>query len=260
MRGPHNAPMPLTPNPPWTLVSLRPQGGHGGLRAAAARHGGRLLALSPWRLQPRGDAGARQALERALAAEAVLFTSPAAVAAAAALAPLRPRPGQAWLAVGAGTARALRRHGVDRAQAPARMDSEGLLALPALAGIGSAGLVTAPGGRGMIAAWLRERGVELHRADVYERQPLAPPAAGLARLRALHGPALLALSSAEALGIVLHHWPADAAALLRRCAVVAASARLAAIAADEGLGPVHLAASARPGDLAAAAARALDAG
>ncbi|MFO7339734.1 MAG: uroporphyrinogen-III synthase [Lysobacteraceae bacterium] len=243
-----------SPRPPaWTLVSLRPRGGHDGLRRAAAARGGRVLALSPWALEARDDAATRQALEHALQAQALVFTSPAAVRAAAALRPLRSRPGQHWLAVGEGTARALRRAGVAEVAAPARMDSEGLLALPGLRGVASVGLVTAPGGRGLIAAELAGRGVEVRRADVYERVPLPPSATALARLRALRPPACLALSSAEALRVVLEQWPAEAGTLLRRCAVAAASARLAEIAGAAGFAPVAVAASARPAALAATA-------
>ena len=238
----------------WTLVSLRPRGGHDGLRHAAARHGGRLLALSPWALQPRHDDGARQQLEAALEAEVLIFTSPAAVRAAATLQPLRPRRGQQWLAVGAGSAAALRRAGVEDVQAPRRMDSEGLLALPALAGAPRVGLVTAPGGRGLIAATLAARGSEVRRADVYDRVPLPPNATALARLRALSGPACLALSSAEALERVIGHWPAEAGDALRRCAVAAASERLAVLARGHGMAPVALADDPRPAALAAAAA------
>jgi hypothetical protein len=61
------------PTPTWTLLSLRPAGGHDGMRRAAARHGGRLLALSPWTLLPCADAEATRALDAALSCEAVLF-------------------------------------------------------------------------------------------------------------------------------------------------------------------------------------------
>lgn len=237
----------------WTLVSLRPRGGHDALRRAAARHGGGLLALSPWDLQARRDADSRQALAEALQAQAVVFTSPAAVRAAAALQPLRPRRGQHWLAVGAGSAAALRRAGISGARAPARMDSEGLLALPELQAPASVGLVTAPGGRGMIPATLVARGAQLRRADVYVRVPLPPTAAALARLRALAAPAVLALSSEQALRLVMDTGPAEAAAALRRCAVAAASDRLAAIASGYGLQPVVVAGDPRPAALAATA-------
>ncbi|KAF1700770.1 uroporphyrinogen-III synthase [Pseudoxanthomonas suwonensis] len=241
------------PTPTWTLLSLRPAGGHDGMRRAAARHGGRLLALSPWTLLPCADAEATRALNAALSCEAVLFTSPAAVRAAAALRPLRPRPGQAWLGVGAGSAGALRRAGVDQVLAPGRMDSEGVLALDALQAPASVGLVTAPGGRGVIAPTLQARGAEVVRADVYRRQPLPPSPRALQSLRALQGPACLAASSGEALALVLDTWPADVAAVLRRCSVAAASERLAELARERGFARVASAGSPRPAALAALA-------
>src|SRR5690606_38148577 len=135
-----------------TVLSLRPVGGHAPLRRAAAAEGARLLALSPWRLAPRDaprDApGTAEALSRALAAPVVVFTSPAAVAHAARLQPLRVPPGAQWLAVGSGTRQALRRTGAE-ALAPERMDTEGLLGLRQLSEVDGLdiGLVTAPGGR-----------------------------------------------------------------------------------------------------------------
>src|SRR5690606_15560573 len=109
-----------------TVLSLRPVGGHAPLRRAAAAEGARLLALSPWRLAPRDAPGTAEALSRALAAPVVVFTSPAAVAHAARLQPLRVPPGAQWLAVGSGTRQALRRTGAE-ALAPARLDAAGLL-------------------------------------------------------------------------------------------------------------------------------------
>ena len=114
------------------FISLRPVGGHEALRRAAAAHGARVIALSPWRLESRSDAGTRTALRDALSASKVVFTSPAAVRAACGLRTLRARRDQAWFAVGSGTAAALRRNGIAEVIAPMRMDSEGLLALPGL--------------------------------------------------------------------------------------------------------------------------------
>src|SRR5690606_40948301 len=135
----------------------------------------------------------------ALDADVLLFTSPAAARAAAALRRLRPRPSQAWLAVGAGTARALRRAGVAGVVAPRRMDSEGVLALPELASVRGrrVALVTAPGGRGLSAPTLAARGGQVLRADVSERVPAAPAPQALARLRGLRAPLFLALGSGE---------------------------------------------------------------
>jgi len=101
-------------------------------------------------------------------------------------------------AVGAGTAAALRRAGIADVSTPARMDSEGLLALPGLQELDGTtlGLVTAPGGRGEITPALQQRGARVLRADVYERVAIAPSPRALAALRALDAPAWLALSSA----------------------------------------------------------------
>ncbi|RYY94498.1 MAG: hypothetical protein EOO24_24625 [Comamonadaceae bacterium] len=187
----------------WTVVSLRPRGQHQALRAAAARACARMLALSPLAIDVRTDAGSGLALRDALAADLVLFTSPNAVSAAAVLGRVRNQRGRSVLAVGEGTRHALQRLGVD-ALSPTRMDSEGLLAMPALRDIGGRriGLVTAPGGRNRLAPALQARGAELRRADVYARMPVAiTDARWQALARALANPAhvLLALSSAEAL-------------------------------------------------------------
>lgn len=236
------------------VISLRPVGGHGTVRRLAAALGARTLALSPWRIEPLDLPDVRSTLERSLAAPRVVFTSPAAVAAAAALQPLRPRAGQAWVAVGAGTALALRRAGAGDIQSPERMDSEGLLALPALRGVQGldVGLVTAPGGRGVIAATLAGRGAHVLRANVYERVPVAPSPRAVAALRALDAPAWLLLSSGEALEHVLAALPADALARLRTASVVAASERLARLARAQGLRVAAVADSARPAAMLAA--------
>ena len=236
------------------VISLRPAGLHAPMRAAAAAHGMRLLALSPWRIRTRADARTRAALAEALTADVVLFTSPAAVAAAAALAPLRPAPGQPWLAVGAGTAAALERAGVADVVSPSRMDSEGLLALPPLRQLQgrSVGMVTAPGGRGLIAPALAARGARVRRADVYERVPVTPSPRALARLRALDAPLYLALSSAEALQRLLDVVPAALLARLRAAQVLAASERLADLARAAGFERVSVAGDARPASLLAA--------
>jgi uroporphyrinogen-III synthase len=242
----------------WRIISLRPAGEHGPLRRIAARHGAQVLALSPWRLRLRDDAATRASLRAALQAGRVVFTSPAAVKAAVALRRLRARPGQPWLAVGEGTARALRRAGVTRVVTPVRMDSEGLLALPELRQLhgSTVGLVTAPGGRGAMAPALVARGARVLRCDVYERVPIAWSAAVLSRLRALPAPFALAVSSGAALRLALDSLPAELADKLLRARVIAASARLASIARATGFADVVIASSARPAALVAAAARA----
>jgi uroporphyrinogen-III synthase len=242
------------------VVSLRPVGGHDAMRRAAAMHGARMLAVSPWRIEPQSDAATRRALRQALAADLVVATSPAAVRAASALHALRRRRGQAWCAVGAGTAAALRRAGIDGAASPARMDSEGLLALAELQSVRGRriGLLTAPGGRDAIAPALRNRGADVLRADVYRRIAIPPSPAALARLRDLSARPWLALGSAEALRLALAALPAELAAKLRQADAVTASERLARVAREAGVrGRIVVAASARPRDLFAAMASAI---
>jgi uroporphyrinogen-III synthase len=246
-----------TPSPstaPW-VVSLRPAGDHAAMRRAAAAHGLRVVALSPWRIAVRDDPATRLALRDALSADIVIATTPAAVRATATLSPLRAKRGQRFCAVGSATAAALRRAGIADTVSPERMDSEGLLALPLLQAVRgrSIGLLTAPGGRDRIGPALRDRGARVQRADVYAREPVALSPAALARLRTFDGPLLLPLSSGEALHTVLAAAPADIATRLRGARVLAASARLAALARDVGCIDVRIAAGPRPTQLLAGA-------
>ncbi len=225
------------------------------MRRAAALHGLRTIALSPWRIAIRDDDATRDALRKALTARIVIVTSPAAARAAAALTPLRMHRRREFYAIGATTATTLRRMDVDDVSSPARMDSEGLLALPALRDVDGleVGLITAPGGRNRIGPDLEARGARVHRADVYAREPVALSPASLARLRAFAGPLLLPVSSGEALIAVLAIAPDDIAARLRQACVLAASARLAALAHEAGCRDVRVAAGPRPAQLLATA-------
>lgn len=233
-----------------TVLSLRPRGQHASLRAAAARLGARVLAISPIAISARDDAQTRDALATALTADVVLFTSPNAVHAAIALTTPGTRRQQRWIAVGAGTRRALARAGID-AIAPARMDSEGLLALPALAQVQGKriGLITGLGGRGVLQPALAARGAQVIRADVYARTTVPVPEHRWQLLAAaLQTPrhACLALSSAEALQALLVQLPATLLPTLHGIRVIAASERLAITARDAGFNKVVIAASPRP--------------
>lgn len=244
---------------PWQLISLRPQGQHDALRRAAACFGARTVALSPWKLRLRNDAETRAQLAQALDCDRIVFTSPAAVDAAARLLSLDGIPDGVVVTVGEGTARRLRRHEVADVQAPSRMDSEGLLALPAMRALQGkrVALVTAPGGRGMIAAHVQAMGAQLLRVDVYDRVPLPVSATKRARLQAIEGPTVLAVSSGEALELLLPQLPD---ALLERwyhAPLVSASERLAQLASAHGFRQVSVAPGPMPGQLAAAAAAAL---
>jgi uroporphyrinogen-III synthase len=225
--------------------ALRPAGEHAALRRLAQAAGLRLRSLAVQRLSALAEAPAAQALAEALAQPLRVFTSPAAVRFASRHAAWRRRPDGMDLAVGAGTAAALREAGASQVAAPARMDSEGLLALPELAGIHGRGigLVTAPGGRGLIGEALLARGARLRVAEVYRRRALHGGARRIAAL--LASPAPLAVSSGEALerlhGLVVVRGEFARRRFVARPLVVS-SGRLAARAAALGFEDVRLAA------------------
>lgn len=243
----------------WYVISLRPSGTHAPLRRAAQARGARLLPVSTLRLRPLP---AEAALTAALACPQVVFTSPAAVRFARAQSSLQAPAAAQWFAVGGGTAAALHRAGIARAQQPAqRQDSEGLLALPELTTPAAAvGLVTAPGGRGVIAETLARRGARVHRAEVYRREPLPPRADRLRALAMLPAHSALLVSSAEAFAPLWSALAEPTRALLRGRPVVAASPRLAAVLADHGFSAIVPAAGARPAQLLDALVAAVAAG
>ncbi|MDZ4348030.1 MAG: uroporphyrinogen-III synthase [Xanthomonadaceae bacterium] len=241
----------------WYVISLRPVGGHAGLRRALSACGAQLLAISPFRLAGLPDAEAE--LTDALAAPVAIFTSPAAVRFAARLRSLRRSPGALWCAVGAGTAASLRRAGVEAVLHPRqRMDSEGLMALEPLQAIAgrAVGVITAPGGRGVLIELLRQRGARVARADVYRREPARIAPHRLAALDALPRRTAILISSAEALDALWNQLdPARRERLVRALAIVS-SARLETLARQKGFGTICLADSARPRAMVSALAEA----
>ncbi len=191
---------------------------------------------------------ARAALDRALRADFVIFSSPAAVRFAAKLRPVRTRA--ILLAPGRGTAAALHRAGCNETIVPPRADSEGLLALPILQRLRGkrVGIVGAHGGRGLLQRELVARGADIVFAEVYRRMP--------ARLDRRHAYALrgrtplyVHLSSNEALANLLARLPDAARRALLAGAAIASSARLLRAARHAGFARVVRARSASDSDL-----------
>ncbi len=235
----------------WYVISLRPLNQHAGVRRAAMRAGARTFALSTLQLRPLD---AKPALRAALACPRVIVSSPAAVRLAAAQLPLSKRRGQRWFALGAGSAAALKRRGIDGVRIPvAGSDSEALLAHSDLQDVrGQAiGLLTAPGGRGLLADRLRALGAQVHIAEVYQREALAIAPARLHALAALRGNVALLLTSREAFDPL---WQASSPELRKQLIsrpCVVASDRLAALARSLGFKKVLRASDARPSSLVA---------
>lgn len=237
-----------------TLVITRPVGTADALVRRVRAHGGVPLRLPGLSLRAPDDAqSARAALRRALAGDALLFASPAAVRFAAALLPLRTRA--TVFAVGRGTAQALRRHGL-RAQVPdERQDSEGLLALPSLRQVRGQriALVGAPGGRGLLREQLAARGARVSEVHVYRRASPRLDRRHVEAVLRLPADARVLLSSAEALRNLQHALPAPAWVRLCSAVAVVSSERIAVLARTAGFMQVRVATSACPGDLLVAA-------
>lgn len=238
-----------------TVVITRPAGTGSPLARRVRRLGGEPLLLPGLSLHAveRPEAAA-EAWRAALADDLLVFTSPAAVRFAMRLAPLHTHA--TVLAVGKGTARALKRAGIDAAVPAERQDSEGLLEHPLLAaptGLRLA-LIGAPGGRGMLRAQLPARGAVLREVHVYRRGTPRWQKRQLDALRCLPGDARVLLSSAEALENLQRGLPADLFARLSASVAVASSERLADAARAAGFQRVVVAKSALSDHLLAAAA------
>ncbi len=236
------------------VVITRPAGTAAALARRVRALGGVPLLLPGLALRPAADAAAaRDALHLALCDELLVFTSPAAVRYAAALLPLR--TAATVLAVGRGTALALRRHGVAEPLAPRQQDSEGLLEHPALAELHGrrVALIGAPGGRGVLREQLAARGAQLRELHVYRRVPPRLDRRHVDALLRLPTSAQVLLSSAEALHNLQQTLPLPAWTRLCAATAVVSSERLATAARSAGFTHIVIAASAFSADLLDAA-------
>ena len=235
-----SCPAVLLPLSDWSVVCLRPAVQQAVVRRAVTKRGARHVALPGLRVVALP---ADEALRDALACAVVVFTSPAAVRFAARSMPLTLRRGALAFAVGAGTARALARQGIATISPPPdAMHSEGLLALSQWKGItGPVGVITAPGGRGTIAAELAWRGLEVRRAEVYQRLPPRLDARHQRALMQSPAPRAVLVSSAEALDGALDALPPACRTHLLDSLAVACSARLAELARARGFSRVIVA-------------------
>jgi uroporphyrinogen-III synthase len=268
------APPPLAG---WQVFTLRPAGQARELLAGLRRAGAQATNLALVRLRSADPAALAEPLARLAPAQAWLFTSPAAARSCARLAAglgldlfapggtlARAAARAAVFAPGPGTARTLAALGVSPVAVPvARLDSEGLLALPALTAPlhGTVVLVGAPGGRGLLERELAARGARVEPLHVYRRLAAVPSPRSLQALTECPRPMLLA-SSGEMLQRLCAVLAPDRLDRLRADGqLVVASARLQVQARDLGFDRSTVAGSAQPRALVEAAialARALD--
>ena len=155
-------------------------------------------------------------------------------------------------AVGGATARALGEVGLDPTLVPERMDSEGLLALPALHDVTgrSVFILRGNGGRELLGDTLRERGARVEQVEVYRRE-LPQRAAGTDNLLRNWSQLVdVVTASSQAILDNLFTLLGDAGAQhLRGTPLVVVSQRVAEHAVERGCEIVYVAASARDRDV-----------
>lgn len=234
-----------------TVVITRPAGTGASIAARVRVLGGHPVLLPG--LSLRAEPGMRTALREALRDDVLIFISPAAVRFAARAMPLETRA--TVLAVGQGTARVLRRHGIDALAPDQQQDSEGLLALGVLDDVRGkrVALIGAPGGRGVLREQLAARGARLRELHVYRRTAPRLSRRHVEAVLALPADAMVLLSSAEAMENLHQQLAGPAWDALSRTTAVVSSARLADAARAAGFARVRVADSAFSEDMLRAA-------
>jgi uroporphyrinogen-III synthase len=244
-----------------SVVITRPSSMAGAMRRRVEGLGGKPIGLPGIALRAAADAGkARRELRAVRSADIVVFISPAAVRFAWNLLPrLRFARTTCVLAPGAGSVRALQRRGAAASYPPERQDSEGLLDLPSLTRVRRRhiALVGAAGGRELLSRELRARGARVQLIEVYRRSVPRLDRRHFAQLERATGPLIGLFSSAEALTNLHMQMPPALFAHIAAGDCVVSGARVAEVAHTLGFAHVHVATSASPEALLAAACAAL---
>lgn len=206
-------------------------------------------------LGPADKGAARIALAGAGNADVLIFISVNAVRYAFPMLPEQLPLDIGVAAVGSATARALADVGLDPTLVPERMDSEGLLALPALASVAGKQvyILRGNGGRTLLREQLCKRGAEVHEVDVYRRQIPQHPK-GVANL-CRNWPRLVqavTATSNEGLDNLFTLLGEQGSTHLRSTPLIVVSQRMAKHALDRGCKSVYVANSARDQDVLAA--------
>ena len=219
------------------IIVTRPARQAGGFAAKLAALGATPLIIPAIAILPPHD---RTALDRAhaqLARYAIaIFVSANAVEYGV---PARGRwpVGLPVFAPGPGTAAALAATGIADAQIPeSTFDSEGLLALPALANVAGERVVIfrGEGGRTALAATLRARGATVDYVDCYRRAVPVSGANGLREILRERRAHALTLTSSEGLDNLCGMLDVDTRALLQRLPAFAPHPRIAQYATERG--------------------------
>lgn len=215
------------------IVVTRPHDQAQGLAANLLTLGAHPVMLPLLEIAPAADQSALQAfVQRAADYQLLIFISPNAVNYG--MAALRHIPHRVRVAaVGAGTARALRKYQVEQVIVPGeRFDSEGLLAVSALQQVTDwrIAILRGDGGRELLGNTLAARGAQVEYVTCYQRRKpeLDAPAWLAAR------PDAILVTSSEALLHLLQGAGEIAKTLMRTATLFVAHPRIAEIAHAQG--------------------------
>jgi uroporphyrinogen-III synthase len=205
-------------------------------------------------LGPADKHAARARLAGASSADLLVFVSANAVAYAFPLLPDQLPLTIDVAAVGSATARALDAVGLPPTLVPERMDSEGLLALPALQSVSGKRvfILRGNGGRELLSDTLQARGAGVVQVEVYRRA--LPRRTGGTDNLVRNWAQLVDVVSVTSQAIfdnLLTLLGSAGADLVRQTPLVVISQRLAEHAVEQGCEIVYVAASARDADLMA---------
>ncbi|MFZ2235171.1 MAG: uroporphyrinogen-III synthase [Dokdonella sp.] len=240
----------------WNVVVTRPRNSATPLIRGLRRHGANVFRLPAQEVQANPEFDWHAAMANQDGIDDWIFTSPSAVSHAMALLE-RGLPDGHVFAIGASTAASLRRHRIPAIAPGQQHTSEALLDLAGLGDVAGrrVAVVTAAGGRGLIATTLRERGAEVVEWLVYGRRAVAWSQRKLDALAALEDPLLTIVSSGEALDIIATALPPALWQRLRDARWITSSKRLEAVLGDMDAGKIDVAESALARDLVHAALR-----
>jgi len=234
------------------LVTRPAQQSEGLCRLIEAAHGRPVRFPALEILGPADKHAARDALQAARRADILVFVSANAVQYAFPLLPEQLPLDIRIAAVGSATARALAGCGLDPDLVPERMDSEGLLALPALQQLQGRHIVIlrGNGGRELLAETLKARGAEVDTVEVYRRALPQRPAAAANLVRGWQQLVQVVIATSNAILDNLYTLLGDrGAGLINDTPLIVVSQRMADHAVERGAQRVHVASSARDADL-----------
>lgn len=219
----------------WTVLSLRPRGQHAVAHCASKLRGMKFLACSSMKLEAiKND----DELKAALTCDHIIVTSPAAARFAGQSPVFTTAHASRWYALGEGTASVLRKIGITTICTPENgSNSENLLAIPTLQNMHgqTVGLITAPGGRGLIEPELVRRGALVKMVFMYQRKIILMAKKEIEAIANLQKPFAVLCSSHEVFKSFWQQLNAELKETVKSGLWIVSSARLQALLQQSGI-------------------------